>query len=253
MRANLFALCSSLLALAHSLHAATEVASVPAHVELCKTVVVADASALGTPAARDATFKAAVGAIIACAQSLELRNLGVPFARSAETTAERPSELKITFCAIAVTTAEPCPGISRRDVAPERVIASICSAGAAASCRAEVETALKGEPWKLDDRSIQQLQWRFAQTATSINNSTDVAAALVATPVAIGAGAVPAGGNASFVVVAAPLPAVPPPSPPPPAAPTPGTQQPAPPLATPPPAAPPPAGPQPPAPPSATP
>ncbi|MEO6194930.1 MAG: hypothetical protein ABIS20_18090 [Thermoanaerobaculia bacterium] len=197
----------------------------PAHVEWCTTVHVPDATQLTTREAQQAVFGDGVKSITNCARAnaKRLSRIGTPFLSESTPVEADSKEMRFTFCAaiVPVTDDPPgCEGIAVRQVAEQKVVVGGCPENeATGSCAEKMSTALRGDPWKLDQAAIHALAWRYVQATDALENSRDSFITLLtfgtihAVSPTDPALAVPEK-TLPFGIIAAPLPASPPPTPP---------------------------------------
>ncbi len=211
------------LAAAPALGGALEL-EIPAHVEWCTTLSVKDATRLATQEARQAAFGDAGKSITDCARAnaQSLSRIGVPALSESVPASADGKEMQLTFCAaVSPVKDDPpsCEKIVVRRVAAQRVVFGACPQEVAESCPEKMAEELRGNPWKLDEKAIQALPWRFAQLTDAVTDDVDTMIAFLTFGTVRAAGPTnPAAAPEKvlpFVVVVAPLPPAPPPAVPP--------------------------------------
>lgn len=220
-----FLLISALVALA-PVPARGDVAEIeiPAHVEWCTTVHVADVTQVNTPEARQAVSNEGGKPIADCARTNAnfLSRIGITSLSASAPLSKDGKEMQLTFCAgIASISNDPpaCDGVVVRQVAAQKAIFAVCPEETAeSSCQGKMKESLHGAPWNLDDTQLQALSWRFEQV-TNAGSSADAIVALLTFGAA--QSTTPAGSTAApekpVPVIIALLPTAPAPVPPTPA------------------------------------
>jgi hypothetical protein len=168
--------CSALSSLtSHQASAGDKVlmAAAPAHTEWCSTSSFPK-DAILNPVGREAVFSAGSAPILNAAFKAGASRIGHVYILKVE-----PSDAQIsaTFCAVVPTSLLTGDGAITITRTPSiAYLAEVCAD--ADQCMADISAALKGDPYKLTDDQLRDVEWRFASSPSSDNTADAVISAL---------------------------------------------------------------------------
>lgn len=155
---------------------------IPAQTQWCRTVTV-DVEEMTVAGQYEETLRRNIEPLEACGRSRSLTAIGIPYISATTFNAAAvPPKAEITICATVPATAESCDNtIVKRTIEIVKMLAVVCREDQVDSCRDEVSTVLRADPWRLDDASIQAMAWRIAQAKNDAATAVNVIASLTAT------------------------------------------------------------------------